>query len=39
MVFDTLQHLGAGFLAVFEPVNFIALVVGLVAGMLVAVLP
>lgn len=39
MVFDTLQHLGAGFLAVFEPLNFIALVVGLVAGMLVAVLP
>ncbi len=38
-MFDTLQHLGAGFLAVFELANFGALLVGLVAGMLVAVLP
>jgi putative tricarboxylic transport membrane protein len=36
---DVLQHLGAGFLVVLEPVNLLALLVGLVLGMLVAVLP
>jgi putative tricarboxylic transport membrane protein len=36
---DILQHLGAGFVDVFAPVNFLALVVGLVLGLLVAVLP
>jgi putative tricarboxylic transport membrane protein len=38
-VFDIAQQFAAGFLTVFQPVNLIALVVGLVAGMLVAVLP
>ena len=33
------QQLVAGFLVVLEPVNILALVIGLVAGMLVAVLP
>ncbi len=36
---DVAQQFAAGFLTVFQPVNMIALVVGLVAGMLVAVLP
>lgn len=36
---ETLQQLGGGFVSCFTPINFIALVVGLVAGMLVAVLP
>ena len=36
---DVLQLLAGGFLHVLTPVNFIALVVGLVIGMLVAVLP
>jgi len=36
---EILQQLGTGFLIVFEPVNLLALIVGLVAGMLVAVLP
>ncbi|HEX9278575.1 MAG TPA: tripartite tricarboxylate transporter permease, partial [Casimicrobiaceae bacterium] len=33
------QQFAAGFLTVFEPINLTALVVGLVVGMLVAVLP
>ncbi|MEX0637470.1 MAG: tripartite tricarboxylate transporter permease [Burkholderiales bacterium] len=36
---EVLQHLAAGFLEVFVPGNFAALVVGLVLGLLVAVLP
>ncbi|MBI5911984.1 MAG: tripartite tricarboxylate transporter permease, partial [Betaproteobacteria bacterium] len=36
---DVAQLLGAGFLTVFEPANLLALVIGLVTGMLVAVLP
>ncbi len=36
---DTLQQLGGGFISVFQPINLFALVVGLVVGMLVAVLP
>ena len=36
---DILQHLGLGFVHVFAPLNFTALVVGLVLGLLVAVLP
>ena len=36
---DVLHQLGVGFLHVLAPVNFAALVVGLVVGMLVAVLP
>ena len=36
---DILQHLGLGFIHVFAPVNFLCLVVGLVLGLLVAVLP
>ena len=36
---DVALQLGGGFLTVFEPVNLIALTVGLVVGMLVAVLP
>ena len=36
---EILQQLGGGFASCFTPINFIALVVGLVAGMLVAVLP
>jgi putative tricarboxylic transport membrane protein len=34
-----LQHLGFGFVAVFQPVNFAVLLLGLVLGLLVAVLP
>ncbi|MCC7485130.1 MAG: tripartite tricarboxylate transporter permease [Burkholderiales bacterium] len=34
-----LLQLGAGFLSVFTPANFVALTVGLLAGLLVAVLP
>src|SRR5471032_2453827 len=36
---DVLQQFAAGFLVVFTPVNLVALTVGLVAGMIVAVLP
>jgi putative tricarboxylic transport membrane protein len=36
---EILHQLGGGFVSCFTPINFIALVVGLVAGMLVAVLP
>ena len=36
---DILQQLGGGFISVFQPINLFALVVGLVVGMLVAVLP
>jgi putative tricarboxylic transport membrane protein len=36
---DILQQLGGGFVSVFQPVNLLALAVGLVVGMLVAVLP
>jgi putative tricarboxylic transport membrane protein len=36
---DVLQQFGGGILACFQPVNFLALAVGLVMGMLVAVLP
>ena len=36
---EALAALGAGFVAVFSPVNLLAMVVGLVLGMLVAVLP
>ena len=36
---DVLQHLALGFVDVFSPLNFIALLVGLVLGLLVAVLP
>jgi putative tricarboxylic transport membrane protein len=36
---EVLQHLAAGFLEVFVPANFAALIVGLVLGLLVAVLP
>ena len=36
---EILQHLGAGFLQVLEPVNLLVLVVGVVLGLLVAVLP
>jgi putative tricarboxylic transport membrane protein len=36
---DVLQSLGAGFIDVFAPANFVALLVGLVLGLLVAVLP
>jgi putative tricarboxylic transport membrane protein len=36
---DVLQHLGLGFIHVFAPMNLLALVVGLVLGLLVAVLP
>src|ERR1035437_1238829 len=36
---DFLQQLAGGFATCFVPVNFIALTVGLVVGMLVAVLP
>jgi len=38
-VIDILQQLGGGFISVFQPINLFALVVGLVVGMLVAVLP
>lgn len=36
---EVLQHLATGFLHVFEPANLLALFVGLVMGLLVAVLP
>jgi putative tricarboxylic transport membrane protein len=36
---DVLHHLGLGFIDVFTPLNFAALVIGLVLGLLVAVLP
>jgi len=36
---EVLTHLAAGFGTVFTPVNFLVLVIGLVLGMLVAVLP
>ena len=36
---EIVQQLGGGFASCFTPINFIALLVGLVAGMLVAVLP
>lgn len=36
---EIVQQLGGGFASCFTPINFAALVVGLVAGMLVAVLP
>ncbi len=36
---DVVQQFAAGFLVVFTPVNLVALTVGLVAGMIVAVLP
>ncbi|MET0194919.1 MAG: tripartite tricarboxylate transporter permease, partial [Hyphomicrobiaceae bacterium] len=36
---DVLIHLGQGFLTVFQPVNIIVLMIGLVLGLLVAVLP
>lgn len=36
---DTLSHLFIGFVAVFHPINLLVLVIGLILGMLVAVLP
>ena len=36
---DVLLHLGQGFLTVFQPVNLMVLCIGLVLGLLVAVLP
>ncbi len=36
---DVLIHLGNGLLTVMQPVNFLVLVIGLVLGLLVAVLP
>ena len=36
---DVLQHLGGGFLAIFQPINFALLMLGLALGLLVAVLP
>jgi putative tricarboxylic transport membrane protein len=36
---DVLTQLGGGFLAVLQPVNLLALLIGLVLGLLVAVLP
>jgi putative tricarboxylic transport membrane protein len=36
---DILAHLGQGFLTVFQPLNLLVLMIGLVLGMLVAVLP
>ena len=36
---DTLAHLGAGFIACFNPVNLLMLAVGIVVGLLVGVLP
>lgn len=38
-MFDILNNLGHGFVHVFSAVNLMALVIGLIAGMLVAVLP
>jgi putative tricarboxylic transport membrane protein len=36
---DVLIHLGQGFLTVFQPINIFVLMIGLVLGLLVAVLP
>jgi putative tricarboxylic transport membrane protein len=36
---EVIQHLAAGFVVVFEPINLAALFVGLFVGMIVAVLP
>jgi putative tricarboxylic transport membrane protein len=36
---DVLHHLGLGFVSVFAPLNLLVLVIGLVLGLLVAVLP
>src|SRR5512134_2798575 len=36
---EVLHHLGAGFLEVLQPVHFLVLVIGVVLGLLVAVLP
>lgn len=36
---ESIQHLGTGFIHVFEPINLLILVVGIVLGLLVAVLP
>jgi putative tricarboxylic transport membrane protein len=36
---EILQHLGSGFLQVLEPANLLVLFVGIVLGLLVAVLP
>jgi putative tricarboxylic transport membrane protein len=36
---DTLAHLGPGFIEVFQPINLMVLIIGLVLGLLVAVLP
>jgi putative tricarboxylic transport membrane protein len=36
---DVLLHLGQGFLTVFQPINIFVLMIGLVLGLLVAVLP
>src|SRR5687768_11167887 len=36
---DVLHHLALGFVDVFSPLNFAALVIGLILGLLVAVLP
>jgi putative tricarboxylic transport membrane protein len=36
---DVLAHLGQGFLTVLQPLNLLALAIGLVVGLLVAVLP
>src|SRR5690349_701347 len=36
---DILHHLGIGFLHVLSPINFLILILGLVLGLLVAVLP
>src|SRR5678816_2645109 len=38
-MWDVLQQLAGGFVHVLAPTNFLALVVGLIVGMLVAVLP
>jgi putative tricarboxylic transport membrane protein len=38
-MFDILAHLGQGFLTVIQPINLLVLCVGLVLGLLVAVLP
>jgi putative tricarboxylic transport membrane protein len=39
VMLDTLAHLGQGFVTVFQPTNLLVLSIGLVIGMLVAVLP
>src|SRR6476661_4130979 len=38
-MFEILQQLAGGFVSIAQPVNLLALTVGLVVGMLVAVLP